>query len=97
MKKRGRPKVKKTEFKKPFPMRFSEAELKVFKHAAGDKPVREWIRETLWDASGLTAHAQGAVRAMINEATGYKLTGQHVSSVPPSSGPSQQPTAPPSR
>lgn len=44
----GRPKtLKKKEVKKPFPMRFSEMELLMFENAAGDTPVREWIRKTL--------------------------------------------------
>ena len=47
MKKRGRPKSKKADFKKPFPMRYSDKELKLFKLAAGAKPLREWMRETL--------------------------------------------------
>ena len=46
-KKRGRPKVTEQEFKKPYPMRFSEAELRLFKRAAGKQPVRKWMRETL--------------------------------------------------
>lgn len=44
----GRPKtLKAKEVKKPFPMRFSDKELKVFKLAAGDQPLREWMRLTL--------------------------------------------------
>ena len=47
MNKRGRPKSKKKEFKKPYPMRFSAAELALFKRAAGKQKVRAWMRETL--------------------------------------------------
>jgi hypothetical protein len=50
--KRGRPKtLKAKEVKKPFPMRFSDEELKTFKQAAGDQPLRDWIRETLLAAT----------------------------------------------
>ena len=39
--------LKVKEVKKPFPMRFSDQELKWFKQAAGKRPLREWMRETL--------------------------------------------------
>jgi hypothetical protein len=47
----GRPKLKVKERKEVFPMRFSKAELTVFQQAAGDTPVREWIRLTLLTAA----------------------------------------------
>lgn len=52
MPKRGRPKVKKAEFKKPFAMRFSDTELKTFKTAAGKRAMREWMRQSLLAAAG---------------------------------------------
>jgi hypothetical protein len=61
MKKRGRPKVKKSEFKKPFPMRFSDAELKAFKAAAGEAPVRDWMRKILVMAAGIISSVDTVV------------------------------------
>ena len=52
MPKRGRPKVKKAEFKKPFAMRFSEEELKSFKTAAGKLALRQWMRDSLVATAG---------------------------------------------
>ncbi len=69
MPKRGRPKVKKKDFKKPFPMRFSDGELTAFKQAAGDKPLREWMRHTLLVA---TPAYQG-LKAMVDEAAGLRV------------------------
>lgn len=46
----GRPKLKVKERKEVFPMRFSKEELIVFQQAAGDMPVRNWIRLTLLEA-----------------------------------------------
>jgi hypothetical protein len=47
--KMGRPKLKKADVKRPFPMRFSDDELSRFKMMArADKlTVREWITKTL--------------------------------------------------
>jgi hypothetical protein len=69
MRKRGRPKLKRKEFKKPFPMRFSELELSAFKDTAGEVPIRDWIRETLMAAVPLKTRAKVGILALINEAT----------------------------
>lgn len=53
MKKLGRPKtLKAKEVKKPFPMRFSEAELSTFKKAAGKRATRQWMRDSLMTVAG---------------------------------------------
>lgn len=76
MAKRGRPKVKKAEFKKPFPMRFSDAELKLFEEVAGKTPVRQWIRDTLYAAVGPERFAKLGLKLAIQEAltTGKPVT-----------------------
>lgn len=53
MAKRGRPKLKKAEFKKPFAMRFSPEELKTFKTAAGTRALRQWMRDSLLASAGV--------------------------------------------
>lgn len=53
----GRPKtLKAKEVKKPFPMRFSDAELAEFKKAAGRRAMREWMRDSLVMSAGGTPH-----------------------------------------
>lgn len=51
--KMGRPKLPKSERKKPFPMRFTDAELATFEAKAkvSGKTVRAWITATLTNAT----------------------------------------------
>ncbi|HWA24499.1 MAG TPA: hypothetical protein VG734_02410 [Lacunisphaera sp.] len=58
--------MKKKDFKKPFPMRFSDGELAAFKQAAGDRPLREWMRHTLLAATP----AYQTLSAMLDKAVG---------------------------
>ena len=68
MKKRGRPKVKKREFKQPFAMRFSAAELESFQAAAGKQSLRDWMRETLVAATPAHHDTDAHLAAQAEEA-----------------------------
>lgn len=68
MAKRGRPRVKKSEFKKVFPMRFSDLELRAFEATAGDTPLREWMRQTLLAAVPQSVLFKAGLRAVADYA-----------------------------